>query len=176
MLNSRVLVIGSANMDLVCNVEKFPEPGETLFGNKFQMIPGGKGANQAVSIGKLGGEVLFIGKLGNDAFRQKLMDSLVSNGVDVSNILIDEKTSSGTALITVDSTGENKIIVISGSNMNLLPSDISSNKELFKNVKIVLAQLEIPMASIVESARIAKQEDKNLFSIRLLLKSYLLNY
>ncbi|MHB8579246.1 MAG: ribokinase [Ignavibacteriaceae bacterium] len=152
-----VLVIGSANMDMVVSAKRFPNPGETLLGTKFEMFPGGKGANQSVSCARLGGKTYFIGKMGNDEFQRKLSSNLAENGVNLDHLFIDEKESTGIALITVDGSGQNEIIVISGSNMKLSPSDINNNKEIFSKVKVILTQLEIPIESVIEAALIAKE-------------------
>lgn len=157
MSRNAILVIGSANMDLVVSTQRFPQPGETLFGNKFGMYPGGKGANQAVAAAKLGGEVYFLGKMGNDLFRERLCVGMRNDGVQLDHLLIDPNESTGMALITVDSNGQNEIVVVSGSNMNLSPADIVSKPALFAVAKIVLLQLEIPLDTVTQSARLAKE-------------------
>ena len=102
MIKEGILVVGSTNMDMVVLTEKFPKPGETLLGKKFQTFPGGKGANQAVGVAKLGKKTFFITKMGDDDFRKKLTDNLSDNGVGIDDILIDKEDSTGIALITVD--------------------------------------------------------------------------
>jgi|SRR5690554_1088111 len=159
MKRNGVLVIGSANMDLVLSVKKFPQPGETIFGERFEMFPGGKGANQAVCSSKLGARTIFIGKIGNDEFGKNLSENFKREGVNINHILIDEASNTGTALITVDEEGENQIIVISGSNMKITPYDIKKEKEIFKEVKVVIVQLEIPVETVLEAARLAKEND-----------------
>jgi ribokinase len=162
MKREGVLVVGSANMDLVISVIKFPQPGETIFGKKFEMFPGGKGANQAVCCAKLGAKTFFIGKMGNDDFKKSLSKNMSNEGVDLEHLFIDEKESTGTALITVDGKGENEIVVISGSNMKLSPEDIKAKNEIFKEVRVVIAQLEVPLYTVLETAKIAK-ENGNIF-------------
>jgi len=154
-----ILVIGSANMDLVVSTERFPNPGETIFGKKFEMFPGGKGANQAMCCALLGSKTLFIGKMGNDDFSRRISKNLDKAGVELQHLLIDTEESTGTALITVDKSGENKIIVIPGSNMKLSHSDIEKKKNLFSQVKVVIAQLEIPLDTVVNAATLAKEND-----------------
>lgn len=151
-----VLVVGSANMDLVVKCSRFPLPGETIFGNKFQMFPGGKGANQAVCCAKLGMKTYFIGKMGNDELGKRLSDSMENDGVDLTYLMTDKSEHTGTALITVDLNGQNQIIVISGSNMKLSPSDIRKNKNTFSEIKVVLTQLEIPIDTVIETAILSK--------------------
>ncbi len=157
MSRNAILVIGSANMDLVVTTQRFPQPGETVFGRKFGMYPGGKGANQAVAAAKLGGNVYFLGKMGNDLFREKLSASMQNDGVQLDHLLIDLHAATGMALITVDSNGQNEIVVVSGSNMNLSPADIESKRAVFTATKIVLLQLEIPLETVTRSARLAKE-------------------
>ncbi len=154
-----VLVVGSANMDLVVQCSRFPLPGETIFGNHFQMFPGGKGANQAVSCSRLGIKTYFIGKMGKDELGKRLSETMTNDHVDLTNLFTDEKEHTGTALITVDSTGQNQIIVISGSNMKLTPSDVRKKKEVFARARVVLTQLEIPLDTVIETARLAKEND-----------------
>ena len=154
-----VLVVGSANMDLVVQCSRFPLPGETIFGNKFQMFPGGKGANQAVSCARLGVKTYFIGKIGKDDLGKKLSETMRKDGIDLTNLLTDENEHTGTALITVDSNGQNEIIVISGSNMNLTTSDVREKRGVFAKAGVVLTQLEIPLETVVETARLAKEND-----------------
>jgi len=152
-----VLVVGSVNMDLVVTASRFPEPGETIFGKKFQMFPGGKGANQAVCSAKLGMKTSFIGKFGDDQFCKQLRESMQKDGVDLDQIFTDNIESTGTAFIIVTEDGQNEIVVISGSNMKLLPSDITKKEYMFHNYKVVLAQLEIPVESVLRTAKLAKQ-------------------
>ena len=153
-----VLVVGSANMDMVVTTDRFPYPGETIFGKKFQTFSGGKGANQAVACAKLGIKTYFIGKIGNDDFGEALTKNMRRDGVNLDHIFIDPKESTGTALITVDNEGQNEIIVISGGNMNLSPSDIDSKIKLFRQVKVVLSQLEIPLDTVLKTAELCKNE------------------
>lgn len=157
MKREGVLVIGSANMDLVVFTERFPAPGETLLGKQFAMFPGGKGANQAVCCARLGSKTLFIGKMGNDLFREMLCRSMERCGVNLEHLLIDPAEPTGVALITVDQRGQNQIVVASGSNMKLSPADIKNKKALFPAVKLVLAQLESPLETVMASARLAKE-------------------
>jgi ribokinase len=159
MIKEGILVVGSTNMDMVVLTEKFPKPGETLLGKKFQTFPGGKGANQAVGVAKLGKKTFFITKMGDDDFRKKLTDNLSENGVGIDDILIDKAESTGIALITVDGSGENEIIVIAGSNMKLEPEDINSKKDIFGKAEILLLQLEIPLESIIAAVALANENN-----------------
>jgi ribokinase len=151
-----ILVVGSANMDLVVITRRFPAPGETVFGNEFGMYPGGKGANQAVCAAKLGGRVSFIGKIGDDIFGGKLSRGMRSDGVRLNHLLVDGNRPTGTALISVDGKGQNEIVVVPGSNMKLLPGDIRRARAAFGGVSVLLLQLEIPPATVAEAAALAR--------------------
>jgi len=149
---NRIIVIGSSNTDMVIKTGKLPVPGETILGGTFLMNPGGKGANQAVAAARLGGKVTFIMKRGNDLFGNQTVGLLMREGIDTQFIVKDLEFPSGVALITVDSKGENSIVVAPGSNGNLLPEDIP--QMIFENGKfeILLLQLEIPLSIVEYSA------------------------
>jgi ribokinase len=156
MKQKKIIVVGSANMDMVATVARFPEPGETVFGHQFAMYPGGKGANQAVCCAKLGAETYFIGKMGQDVLRDRLVHNMSQAGVQLQGLLSDENAATGIALITIDAKGENEIVVVSGSNMKLSAADVASQGQLFHPDSVVLAQLEIPMETVVHAAELAK--------------------
>ncbi len=152
-----VLVVGSANMDLVVSCERFPRPGETVLSEALTLFPGGKGANQAVACARLGARVLFLGKMGDDVFRPRLLESLRANGVDTGAVLVDDEAATGVALITVDAAGENQIVVASGSNMQLTPADVEAQQALFQQADVVLLQLEIPLETVEKAVSLAKK-------------------
>lgn len=152
-----VLVVGSANMDLSVSCTHFPRPGETILGGELTISPGGKGANQAVASARLGAEVPFLCKMGDDVFRSQLLESLHAYGVDTRAVLVDEKEATGVALITVDATGENQIVVASGSNMELTPEDVRAQQALFDGAGVVLLQLEVPLETVETAAVMAKE-------------------
>ena len=154
---SRIIVIGSSNTDMVIKTEKLPLPGETILGGVFLMNPGGKGANQAVAAARLGGKVTFVTKRGNDLFGNQAVGLLMREGIDTQYIVKDLEFPSGVALITVDSAGENSIVVAPGSNGNLLQEDIQP--VIFENGKyeILLLQLEIPLETVEYSAVAASE-------------------
>lgn len=133
---------------MVIKTVKLPTPGETILGGKFLMNPGGKGANQAVAASRLGGKVTFITKRGNDLFGNQAVGLFMREGLDTSHVVKDLELPSGVALITVDATGENSIVVAPGANGNLMQEDIPS--DLFDNGKfeILLLQLEIPVSTV----------------------------
>jgi ribokinase len=153
----RIIVIGSSNTDMVIKTEKLPAPGETILGGKFLMNPGGKGANQSVAASRLGGKVTFISKRGNDLFGNQAVGLLMREGVDIQYIVKDPDLPSGVALITVDSAGENSIVVAPGSNGNLLKEDIPSVIFDTGKFEILLLQLEIPIDTVEYSAVIASE-------------------
>ena len=153
----RIIVIGNSNTDMVIKTEKLPAPGETILGGKFLMNPGGKGANQSVAASRLGGKVTFISKRGNDLFGNQAVGLLMREGVDIKYIVKDPDLPSGVALITVDSTGENSIVVAPGSNGNLLKEDIPSVIFDTGKFEILLLQLEIPIETVEYSAVTASE-------------------
>ncbi len=153
---SKVTVVGSINMDLVVQVNEMPKIGETVMGRDYQQHFGGKGANQAVAAARLGAEVSMIGCVGNDAFGTAMYENLKKEGIDVSGIRISEDVSSGKALIIVEK-GNNAIVVDGAANLTLTPEDIRQNEDIIKNSDCVLLQLEIPIQTVIEAARIAKE-------------------
>lgn len=152
---NRIIVIGSSNTDMVIKTEKLPAPGETILGGTFLMNPGGKGANQAVAAARLGGKVTFITKRGNDLFGNQAVGLLMREGIDTQYIVKDMEYPSGVALITVDSSGENSIVVAPGSNGNLSETDIPEKIFGTGKFQILLLQLEIPMKTVEYIADIA---------------------
>ena len=151
----KIIVIGSANTDMVVKSAKLPLPGETLIGGTFFMNAGGKGANQAVAAARLGGNVTLVSKVGNDIFGKQTIEGLKKENINTDFIFVDEKAPSGVALITVNDVGENCIVVAPGANANLLPEDILTVKNI-ADAEIILMQLEIPMETIAVVARNAK--------------------
>ena len=152
---NRILVIGSSNTDMVIKTERLPVLGETILGGTFLMNPGGKGANQAVAAARLGGKVTFITKRGNDLFGNQAVGLLMREGIHTQYIVKDMEFPSGVALITVDSAGENSIVVAPGSNGNLLQEDIPSTIFKAEKYEILLLQLEIPLDTVEYSAILA---------------------
>jgi len=142
-MQKSIVVVGSLNLDLVAGVSRLPSLGETIIGRDFNTYCGGKGANQAVALARLGAPVKMIGKLGSDGFATQLREGLVKAGVDASCVA-NAPGSSGTALITTSADGDNTIVVIPGANGLLLPEDIDRYREQIEQATIVLAQLEIP--------------------------------
>ncbi len=141
----KIVVVGSTNMDMVVKTDHIPVPGETVLSGSFFMNPGGKGANQAVAVARLGGEVVFVSKLGNDVFGKQFSRLFADEGIDTSFLYADDDLPSGVALITVDKAGENSIVVASGANASLHSNDIKGALGEIARAEIVLLQLEIPM-------------------------------
>ncbi len=158
----KIVVVGSCNTDMVIKAERLPIPGETILGGTFLMNPGGKGANQAVAAARLGGDVTLISKTGNDVFGKQSVVLYNSENVNTDFISSDSKLPSGVALITVDSMGENCIVVASGANANLKPSDIDKAMKAIDNSDFVLMQLEIPLETVEYVAEIASAKGKKV--------------
>jgi ribokinase len=161
MINDKIIVIGSANTDMVVKSKKLPLPGETILGGTFLMNAGGKGANQAVAAARLGGSVTLVAKVGYDIFGKQTIDGLKKENINTGYVLVDEDTPSGAALIMVNEEGENCIVVAPGANACLLPADIGQVKDI-ADAAIILIQLEIPMDTIEAVAKIAKTGEQKL--------------
>ncbi|WP_373493992.1 ribokinase [Aquiflexum sp.] len=151
----KILVIGSANMDMVIKTDNFPVPGETIIGGQFSLIPGGKGANQAVAAARLGGEVSFLAQLGDDVFGAQNLENYQKEGINTSLIKLNPGKPSGVALITVDHTGENTIIVAPGANASLSVDDIHAARNFFEVANVILIQLEIQLPVVFEACKLA---------------------
>ena len=154
---SSVVVVGSLNMDLVVRTPRFAAPGETIAGDLFLTVPGGKGANQAVAARRLGADVTMIGGVGDDGFGTQLVEGLVAEGVDVALVDVRAGHATGVALITVDAHGENTIVVVAGANDTLAPSDVQRGAAAIEAARVLIAQLEVPMATVSAAARAARE-------------------
>jgi ribokinase len=150
-----VLVFGSLNMDLVTRTRRLPQVGETIAGYSFETVPGGKGANQAVAVARLGVPVQMSGRVGGDEFGKMLIESLQFAGVNCEGVKIDNAVSSGVAAIAIDDSGENHIIIVAGANGQVDLSDVDRLPLLTS--KVLLLQLEIPLAIVLAAAQAAKQ-------------------
>lgn len=152
-----IVVVGSINIDLVTHTTRIPVEGETIAGDNFQIHPGGKGANQAVAVARLGYPVRMIGCLGNDTFGETLRDQLEIAGVDIESVET-VPGSSGVAMIVVSDDGENCIIITPGANAQLAPADLDKNIETIRSAALVLTQLEIPLETVLHLATICTHE------------------
>ncbi|HZF89946.1 ribokinase [Streptomyces sp.] len=147
-----LLVVGSANADLVIGVDRRPGPGETVLGSDLAVHPGGKGGNQAVAAARLGARTALLARVGDDAHGRLLLDAQRAAGVDTVGVLVGGAPT-GVALITVDPSGDNSIVVSPGANGRLTPDDIRAAGSLFHASRVVSAQLEIPLETVVEVVR-----------------------
>ncbi len=152
----RIVVVGSLNADFVITMSRFPAPGETVVGTDFTVFPGGKGANQAYAAAKLGGPVSMVGQVGNDAQAEWLKQNLASAGVAVAHVQRDARVSSGIAVIAIDGSGQNQIVIVPGSNGTFDVASLERSKILIESGGLVLLQLEIPMETVAAAARLAK--------------------
>lgn len=152
-----VVVVGSINMDLVIRAPHVPQPGETVLGREFTTIPGGKGANQAVAVARLGTSCSLVGRVGDDAFGQHLRRQLQANGVNVDEVVVTEGTPTGVAQIVVDACGENAICVASGANRLVLPADLDAAEDLLRAARVCLLQLELPVETVVHAIQLCRR-------------------
>ncbi|WP_458068537.1 ribokinase [Rhodanobacter sp. BL-MT-08] len=151
---TRIVVVGSINMDLVTVASRFPAPGETLLAESFHTIAGGKGANQAVAAARLGAQVSLIGALGDDAFGKDLRRGLIDEGVDTEHVRSLDDCASGTASITV-AQGDNHILVVPAANARVTPGQVERASDLIGRANVVLVQMEIPLATVEATVRLA---------------------
>lgn len=154
-MKRNIVVVGSLNMDLVVHTERHPKPGETLLGTEFSTFPGGKGANQAVAAARLDSQVFMIGCVGQDAFGDVLIETLERDRVQTEFVYREEQVRSGVALITVDHHGQNTIVVAPGANNTLSQYHLNHSEAAFKEAKVVVLQLEIPLEVVTAAIELA---------------------
>ncbi len=152
-----IAVVGSSNMDLVVKSKRIPAVGETILGGDFIMVPGGKGANQAVSAAKLGAQVFFIAKLGDDIFGSQSLNNFKKEGVNTKYVIQTKQAPSGVALIMVDEEGNNLIVVAPGANQRLSPQDVKEAESDIASSGALVAQLEVPIETIEFAAGLANK-------------------
>jgi len=153
----RIAVIGSANTDLTTFADAFPRAGETIFGNRFDLGFGGKGANQAVAARLCGAEVLMVAKVGADLFGEATVKNFASLGIDTRHVRVVEGVSSGVAPIFVEPNGQNRIIVVKGANDVLKPADVDAAADALRGVDTIVLQFEIPLETIYYAVQFAHQ-------------------
>ena len=158
----KLCVIGSINMDLVARVDRFPNPGETVVGESFGTYPGGKGANQAVAAARLGADVLMIGRLGDDLYGSRYLEVFKREGVRTDGVAVEGESSTGVAVIEVDRSSENHIVIIPGANATMTPEAIESLWPLMDDCDIFLLQLEIPLRSVEAACALLRAKGKTL--------------
>src|SRR5690242_20459210 len=143
-----IVIVGSANIDLTTFTDTFPRPGETIFGREFHLGFGGKGANQAVAARRCGANVSMVGRVGDDLFGTAYIDNLKQQGIDTGRVLVTPGVSSGVAPIFVDSSGQNRILVVKGANDRVTPADVDAAAGLLRSADFVVLQLEIPLETV----------------------------
>ncbi len=153
----RIAVVGSANVDLTTFNDRFPRPGETIFGQRFDLGFGGKGANQAVAARLCGADVVMVAKLGNDLFGEATVKNFASLGIDTKHVRIVDGVSSGVAPIFVEPNGQNRILVVKGANDTLKPADVDAAAEALRSVDTIVLQFEIPMETIAYTVQFARK-------------------
>jgi ribokinase len=156
MTRPRIAVVGSINADLVVRCARLPRPGETISARDVSEVPGGKGANQAVAAARLGAEVTMIGRVGDDAFGQRLRTGLQENGVGVDWVLSTPNCASGLAIVAVEDSGENSILVVPGANGRLTPADVLAASEVIREADVLLVQLEVPFDTTIAAIQVAR--------------------
>ena len=158
----KILVIGSLNMDFVADVSHIPTVGETILAENFELVPGGKGANQSYAIGKMHGNVAMLGMVGQDTYGERLCENLESVGVDVTRIRKLSGVSTGIAVIGVIPEGDNSILVIPGANAHVDKSYIMENMDLLEASDIIVVQLEIPLETVMYAVKEARKRGKTV--------------
>jgi ribokinase len=152
-----VVVVGSANVDLTTFTDQFPRPGETIFGRSFHLGFGGKGANQAVAAALCGASVSMVARVGDDLFGPATVENFRSKGIDASHVAITPGQSSGVAPIFVDSSGQNRILVVKGANDALTPGDVDAAADMLRTADCIVLQLEIPLETVYYTLRFARE-------------------
>ena len=153
---NRLVVLGSVNADHVLRVPHFPRPGETLTGHSYQVVPGGKGANQAVAAARLGAAVSFIARIGDDAIGRQMKTGFANDGIDVSAVELDDKLPTGIAIIYVSDEGENSIGLSTEANGALDIAMVKRHEAMIAGAHTLLLQLEVPLESVFEAAKLAR--------------------
>lgn len=157
MAGPRICVVGSVNMDLVVATPVLPVPGQTVLGGPFATHPGGKGANQAVAAARAGGQVSFVGRVGADAFGDTLRAGLEAEGIDIAHLRVAPEEPTGVALIAVDPSGQNTIIVAPGANAAVTVDDVDAAAERITGADVLLLQLEVPLEVVAHAAALAAE-------------------
>ncbi|GEM75823.1 ribokinase [Vibrio sagamiensis] len=159
---NKLVVLGSINADHVLQVPSFPRPGETLHGRNYQVIPGGKGANQAVAAARLNADIGFIACVGDDSFGINIRENFKVDGIDISGVKMQPNCPTGIAMIQVSDSGENSICISAEANAKLTAEAIEPDLERIRHADYLLMQLETPMCGIEKAARIAKEMKTNV--------------
>ncbi len=152
----KIVVIGSLNMDLVVKAARAPKRGETVMGEEIHFIPGGKGANQAVGLARLGAEIIMIGAVGSDSFGEELLKTLQKDGVNTSSVKVLASEATGVASILL-AEGDNSIVVVPGANAQCLPEDLDQYEAEIAEADLILLQLEIPLVTVEYAVKLARK-------------------
>ncbi len=160
MPKAKIVVVGSTNLDMVVRTSHIPRPGETVMGEQFRMIPGGKGANQAVAAARMGAEVTFIARVGGSSFGDQAVALFRDEGIRTDFVVRDAEVEHGIALILVDPNGENAIAVAPGANARLTPEDVERAETAIAECDAVLLQLEVPLETVERAVEVAKRHGK----------------
>ncbi len=158
---AKVVVVGSLNMDLVTRAPRLPRGGETLIGESFCTIPGGKGANQAVAAARLGAKVSMVGCVGSDAYGQQLRGALLAEGIDCQSVSV-VAGSSGVALIVVDDNSQNALVIVAGANGVLTPDVLDRFDEVLRGADVIICQLEVPDATVGHALKRGRELGKTV--------------
>jgi ribokinase len=153
----RIAVVGSANVDLTTFADQFPKPGETIFGQKFDLGFGGKGANQAVAARLCGADVFMVARVGDDLFGPSTIKNFEKLGIDASHVRQVKGVSSGVAPIFVEPSGQNRIIVVKGANDELKPADVDAAADMLKSADCIVLQFEIPLETVYYTVKFARR-------------------
>jgi ribokinase len=153
----RIAVVGSANVDLTTFTDRFPKPGETIFGQRFDLGFGGKGANQAVAARLCGAEVFMVARVGSDLFGPATIENFRKQGIDATHVRQVEGVSSGVAPIFVESNGQNRILVVKGANDALRPADVDAASDVLKSADCIVLQFEIPLETVYYTVEFARK-------------------
>ena len=162
-MNSKLVVLGGINIDLIALTSRLPMPGETIIGKSFYTTPGGKGANQAVAAARLGSDVVMIGRIGSDIFGPGLVEDMQREGVDVQNVVEDSENSSGVAVILLDEKRQNHIVQAHGANAECGIEQLSAAKKSLIGADALLVQQEIPVGISIEAAQFAQDNGGKVF-------------
>lgn len=161
-MKSRILVVGSSNIDFVCRMDRVPVQGETMISNdNYAFVPGGKGANTAVAAARLGGDVVFCTRVGDDSYGEQLIEKYSSEGIDTRFVSLDRGARTGLAVIMVEGSGHNRIVVYPGANMNLDEDDVDSAFTTYPDA--LLLQLETDRETVVAATRFARKKGAKVF-------------
>jgi ribokinase len=160
----RIAVLGSINADIVIRCVNLPRPGETVLADSSSIVSGGKGANQAVAASRLGGQVTMIGRVGDDPLGERLLGALLNDKLDTSNVLRTANCSSGMAVVAVEHSGENSILVVPGANGRVDVADVAAAADAIRASDVLLLQLEVPLAAVIAATSLA-----NLYGVQTIL-------